>query len=66
MKLEVKEKEEARKSAQSELEDLLIVFGDLEAKRNEDKKRLKDLGQEVSEAEEDDDDDDEEDEDDEE
>ncbi|BAE60671.1 unnamed protein product [Aspergillus oryzae RIB40] len=65
LKSEVKEKEEARKSAQSELEDLLIVFGDLEAKRNEDKKRLKDLGQEVSEAE-DDDDDDEEDEDDEE
>ncbi|GAB1193610.1 hypothetical protein APSETT444_002831 [Aspergillus pseudonomiae] len=66
MKSEIKEKEEARKSAQSELEDLLIVFGDLEAKRNEDKKRLKDLGQEVSEAEEDDDDDEEEDEDDEE
>ncbi|OGM48597.1 putative intracellular protein transport protein (UsoA) [Aspergillus bombycis] len=66
MKSEAKDKEEARKSAQSELEDLLIVFGDLEAKRNEDKKRLKDLGQEVSEAEEDDDDDEEEDEDDEE
>ncbi|EAW07458.1 putative intracellular protein transport protein (UsoA) [Aspergillus clavatus NRRL 1] len=50
---EAKEKEEARKAAQSELEDLLIVFGDLEAKRNQDKKRLKDLGQEVSEAEDD-------------
>lgn len=34
---EAKEKEEARQSAQSELEDLLIVFGDLEAKRTEDK-----------------------------
>lgn len=34
---ETKEKEEARQGAQSELEDLLIVFGDLEAKRNEDK-----------------------------
>lgn len=34
---DVKEKEEARQSAQSELEDLLIVFGDLEAKRTEDK-----------------------------
>ncbi|BCR97081.1 putative intracellular protein transport protein (UsoA) [Aspergillus luchuensis] len=52
-KAEAKEKEEARKAAQSELEDLLIVFGDLEAKRNEDKQRLKDLGQEVSEAEDD-------------
>lgn len=36
-KAEAKEKEEARQSAQSELEDLLIVFGDLEAKRTEDK-----------------------------
>lgn len=36
-KSEAKEKEEARKAAQSELEDLLIVFGDLEAKRNQDK-----------------------------
>ncbi|OQE46194.1 hypothetical protein PENCOP_c001G03939 [Penicillium coprophilum] len=61
-KVEAKEKEEARQSAQSELEDLLIVFADLEAKRTEDKKRLKDLGEEVSEAEDDDDDEDEEDE----
>lgn len=37
---EAKEKEEARQSVQSELEDLLIVFGDLEAKRTEDKVRL--------------------------
>jgi predicted nucleic acid-binding Zn-ribbon protein len=36
-KIEAKEKEDARQSAQSELEDLLIVFGDLEAKRTEDK-----------------------------
>ncbi|KAF7178856.1 hypothetical protein CNMCM7691_007678 [Aspergillus felis] len=56
-KTEVEEKEEARKAAQSELEDLLIVFGDLEAKRNQDKKRLKDLGQDVSEAEDDEDED---------
>ncbi|KGO76751.1 Armadillo-like helical [Penicillium italicum] len=61
-KTEVEEKEEARQLAQSELEDLLIVFGDLEAKRTEDKKRLKELGEEVSEAEDDDDDEDEEDE----
>lgn len=71
-KAEVESKEKARKEVQSELEDLLIVFGDLEAKRNEDKvcyqirplyfgsaltltieqRRLKELGQEVSEAEE--------------
>ncbi|GAQ41876.1 unnamed protein product [Aspergillus niger] len=60
---EAKEKEEARKAAQSELEDLLIVFGDLEAKRNEDKQRLKDLGQEVSEAEDDEEEEEDEDED---
>lgn len=34
---EATEKEEARQATQSELDDLLIVFGDLEAKRNEDK-----------------------------
>lgn len=34
---EAKRKEEARQATQSELDDLLIVFGDLEAKRNEDK-----------------------------
>ncbi|KAJ5711309.1 hypothetical protein N7488_005465 [Penicillium malachiteum] len=54
---EVQEKEEARQATQSELDDLLIVFGDLEAKRNEDKQRLKDLGQEVSEDEDDDEED---------
>ncbi|KAJ5161685.1 hypothetical protein N7492_007077 [Penicillium capsulatum] len=53
---EAKEKEEARQSAQAELDDLLIVFGDLEAKRNQDKERLKELGQEVSEDEDDDED----------
>ncbi|GKZ19970.1 hypothetical protein AbraIFM66951_011387 [Aspergillus brasiliensis] len=63
---EAKEKEEARQAAQSELEDLLIVFGDLEAKRNQDKQRLKDLGQEVSEAEDDDEEEEEEEEEDEE
>ncbi|KAJ5097468.1 hypothetical protein N7456_008189 [Penicillium angulare] len=51
---DAKEKEDARQATQSELEDLLIVFGDLETKRNEDKQRLKDLGQEVSEDEDDD------------
>jgi hypothetical protein len=33
------EKEEARQATQTELDDLLIVFGDLEAKRTEDKVR---------------------------
>ncbi|KAH8698573.1 putative intracellular protein transport protein [Talaromyces proteolyticus] len=46
--------EKARKEAQSELEDLLIVFGDLEAKRKGDKNRLKELGEEVSEDEDED------------
>ena len=36
-KSEAKEKEDARQATQSELDDLLIVFGDLEAKRNDDK-----------------------------
>ncbi|KAJ5295005.1 hypothetical protein PENANT_c037G09613 [Penicillium antarcticum] len=58
---EAKEKEDSRQTAQSELEDLLIVFGDLEVKRTQDKNRLKELGEEVSEAEDDDEDDDEED-----
>ncbi|KAJ5725486.1 uncharacterized protein N7483_006843 [Penicillium malachiteum] len=57
---EVQEKEEARQATQSELDDLLIVFGDLEAKRSEDKQRLKELGEEVSEDEDDDEDADEE------
>ncbi|KAJ5224897.1 uncharacterized protein N7469_008400 [Penicillium citrinum] len=57
---EAKEKEGARQATQSELDDLLIVFGDLEAKRAEDKKRLKDLGQEISEDEDEDDEDEEE------
>ncbi|KAJ6145669.1 hypothetical protein N7470_009564 [Penicillium chermesinum] len=54
---EAKEKEEARIGTQTELDDLLIVFGDLEAKREKDKKRLKELGQEVSEDEDEDDED---------
>ncbi|KAJ6120871.1 hypothetical protein N7523_005151 [Penicillium sp. IBT 18751x] len=54
--LEAKEKDEARQATQTELDDLLIVFGDLETKRNEDKQRLRDLGQEVSEDEDEDDD----------
>ncbi|KAI2004616.1 isoleucine--tRNA ligase [Ophidiomyces ophidiicola] len=50
-KTKLEDSETARKTVQSELDDLLIVFADLEAKRNEDKKRLKSLGQEVSDIE---------------
>lgn len=52
-----KEIEELRAAAakqrdtQTELDDLLVVFADLEAKRDADKKRLKELGEEVSEDE---------------
>jgi intracellular protein transport protein USO1 len=56
LKLRVEEKEMARRDAQTELDDLLIVFGDLEAKRTQDKKRLKALGDDVSEWEESDED----------
>lgn len=40
-----------QKDTQTELDDLLVVFADLEAKRNADKKRLKGLGEDVSEDE---------------
>lgn len=66
LKKELDKKESARKEVQTELDDLLIVFGDLEGKRAQDKKRLKDLGEAVSEGgdetdDEDEDDDEEED-----
>jgi chromosome segregation ATPase len=48
---EVDKEKAARKDVQTELDDLLVVFGDLEAKRSADKQKLKDLGQEVSEDE---------------
>ncbi|KAJ4295572.1 Vesicle-mediated ER to Golgi transport protein [Kalmusia sp. IMI 367209] len=51
----LKEKEEARASVQTELDDLFVVLGDLEEKRTRDKQRLKELGEEISEAEDDDD-----------
>ncbi|KAI9858130.1 MAG: hypothetical protein M1824_004450 [Vezdaea acicularis] len=47
------ENEEARKGVQTELDDLLMVLQDLEEKRTNDKKRLKALGEEVSDVEED-------------
>ena len=49
------EREKAgRNDVQTELDDLLVVFADLEAKRSGDKKKLKELGQEVSEDEDED------------
>ncbi|KAF8536439.1 p115 like vesicle tethering protein [Trichophaea hybrida] len=62
----ISEKEEARKKAdevQAELDDLFMVLGDLEEKRKQDKKWLKELGAEVSDDEDDDGDNDDEDED---
>ena len=52
----IEEAESARKAVQTELDDLLIVFADLEAKRSQDKARLKALGEDVSEGESDHDD----------
>ena len=51
LRRKIEETESARKVVQTELDDLLIVFADLEAKRTQDKARLKALGEEVSEAE---------------
>lgn len=56
VKSELEAKEIARKGVQAELDDLLVVFADLEAKRTSDKERLKELGAEVSEDEEGDED----------
>lgn len=50
--LAVKEKEDARSAVQTELDDLFVVLGDLEEKRTRDKKRLKELGEEISDDEE--------------
>ncbi|KAI3327541.1 p115 like vesicle tethering protein [Xylariaceae sp. AK1471] len=51
-------KEEQQSSTQTELDDLLMVFGDLEEKVEKYKKRLMGLGEAVSDGEEEDDDDD--------
>lgn len=50
--VKIKESEILRSAAQSELDDLLMVFGDMEEKALAYKKRLKALGEEVSDAEE--------------
>ncbi|KAI0539181.1 p115 like vesicle tethering protein [Xylaria digitata] len=59
----LKEKEEQQSSTQTELDDLLMVFGDLEEKVEKYKKRLKGLGETVSDGEEENDDDDDDDDD---
>ncbi|KAL8709368.1 MAG: hypothetical protein Q9220_005862 [cf. Caloplaca sp. 1 TL-2023] len=51
---ESEDRENARKTAQTELDDLLMVLGDLEEKRSQDKKRLKALGEAISDDEDDD------------
>jgi intracellular protein transport protein USO1 len=57
------EKENERKAVQSELDDLLMVFGDLEEKSSKYKERLKELGESVSDGEDGDEDEAEEDDD---
>ncbi|KAJ8106310.1 hypothetical protein OPT61_g9620 [Boeremia exigua] len=57
----LKKAEEAEQEKQAELDDLLVMLGELEEKRGLDKKRLRELGEEVSEAEDEEEDDDEED-----
>ncbi|KAI0445636.1 p115 like vesicle tethering protein [Xylaria telfairii] len=56
----LEEKEEQQSSTQAELDDLLMVFGDLEEKVEKYKKRLKDLGENISDGEDEEDDDDDE------
>lgn len=52
---DINQKEDARKAVQTELDDLFVVLGDVEEKRTRDKRKLKELGVEVSDAEDDDD-----------
>ncbi|KAL8914789.1 MAG: hypothetical protein Q9171_000625 [Xanthocarpia ochracea] len=53
---EAESKEAARITVQTELDDLLMVLGDLEEKRSKDKKRLRALGEPTTDGEEDEDD----------
>ncbi|KAI1099091.1 p115 like vesicle tethering protein [Jackrogersella minutella] len=55
---ELDEKEEQKSAAQTELDDLLMVFGDLEERVEKYKKRLIDLGETVSDGEEENEDED--------
>ncbi|KAI1821724.1 p115 like vesicle tethering protein [Xylaria intraflava] len=61
---QLKEKEEQHSSTQTELDDLLMVFGDLEEKVEKYKKRLKEKGEAVSDGEDEDEDEDDDDDDD--
>ncbi|KAL6887819.1 p115 like vesicle tethering protein [Trichoderma evansii] len=56
-KLALTDADKAKDAVQSELDDLLMVFGDLEEKLVKYKSRLRDLGQDVSDGEDDDGDD---------
>ncbi|KAH8725056.1 p115 like vesicle tethering protein [Phaeosphaeriaceae sp. PMI808] len=58
-KLRVADK--ATEEKQTELDDLFVILGDLEEKRSKDKKRLKELGEEVSDGDDDEDDEEEDD-----
>jgi chromosome segregation ATPase len=60
---QLSESMEARETTQSELDDLLIVFGDLEEKMTKYKDRLIELGETVSDGEDDDEEEDEDDDD---
>ncbi|KAI2616371.1 p115 like vesicle tethering protein [Hypomontagnella submonticulosa] len=60
---QLQEKEEQKAATQSELDDLMMVFADLEEKVEKYKKRLVDLGETVSDGEDNDDDDDDDDDD---
>lgn len=53
----VAESREEKKATQAELDDLLMVFADLEEKADKYKARLKELGEQISDDEDDDDDD---------
>ncbi|CAO1600671.1 Vesicle-mediated ER to Golgi transport protein [Xanthoria calcicola] len=52
---EAEGQETARKTIQTELDDLLMVLGDLEEKRSKDRKRLRALGEPISDGEDDED-----------
>ena len=59
----MRQKEDEKQATQTELDDLLMVFGDLEEKVKRYKERLKALGEQISDVEEDGDEDEDEDED---
>ncbi|KAH9864323.1 hypothetical protein J1614_010257 [Plenodomus biglobosus] len=54
LEAKLKKAEASEKEKQTELDDLFVLLGDLEEKRSRDKKRLKALGEEVSDAEDED------------